>query len=56
MLNNYPDVLTSDEASKALGISTKLLYRLIKNGDIKGKKVGREYRITKSNLVYYLSK
>lgn len=54
VLRGYPEILTVDEMSKALGISTKTGYKLIKEGKIKSMKVGRSYRIAKVNLLSYL--
>lgn len=55
VLRGYPEILTVDEMSKALGISTKTGYKLIKEEKIKSMKVGRSYRIAKVNLLSYLN-
>lgn len=34
VLKNYPDVLTVDEVSNALKVSTKTVYRLLKENKI----------------------
>lgn len=54
VLREYPEILTVDEMSKALGISTKTGYKLIKEEKIKSMKVGRSYRIARVNLLSYL--
>ena len=51
---SYPDALTLTELAKMLGISQKLASRLIRNGEIKAIKVGREYRIAKVNAIKFL--
>ena len=56
MLCAYPSALTSAEAAEILRISTKTLYKLIKEGKISAVKVGRENRISKLELVKYLQK
>ena len=57
MLKDYPDVLNVYQMCKALGgISTKTGYKLLKEKKIASLKIGREYRITKSNLIDYLMK
>ena len=38
VLKEYPDIMTVDEMSKALGISSKTGYKLIKEGVIKSRK------------------
>ena len=53
-MKEYPDIMTVDEMSKALGISSKTGYKLIKEGVIKSRKVGRAYRIAKVHLLSYL--
>ncbi len=54
VLREYPDVMTVDEVSKALGISTKTGYRLIRDNAIEYIKVGRSYRIPKAHLLSYM--
>lgn len=54
VLREYPDVMTVDEVSKALGISTKTGYRLIRDNAIEHIKVGRSYRIPKAHLLSYM--
>ena len=53
-INDYPDVLTVEEASEIIGICTKTLYKLIKNGEIKKVSVGRLFKIPKMNILSYL--
>lgn len=54
ILSDYPDVMNITDMSKALGISTKTGYKLIREGKITAMKVGRTYRITKVHLLNYL--
>lgn len=54
VLKEYPDIMTVEEMSKALGVSSKTGYKLIKEGVIKSRKVGRAYRIAKVHLLSYL--
>lgn len=54
ILREYPDVLTVGELSRALGISSKTGYRLIREGKIECLKVGRSYRIPKAHVLAYL--
>ena len=51
VLKDYPDVLTVEEMSRALGISTKTGYKLIRENKIESLKVGRSYRIPKAHLL-----
>ena len=54
MLKHYPDVMNIEEMSRALGVSTKTGYKLIRTGKITAMKVGRTYRIPKVHLLAYL--
>lgn len=57
MLKKYPDVLNINQMCDALGgLSTKTGYKLLKENKIENMKIGREYRITKINVVDYLMK
>jgi len=53
-ISDYPDILTVEEASELLGVSTKTVYKLIRNGEIKKRSVGREFKIPKVNVTDYL--
>ena len=44
VLKEYPDILTVDEMSKALGVSTKTGYQLLRENKIEHLKVGRAYK------------
>lgn len=57
MLKDYPELIRIEQLCEALGgISTKTGYKLLKENKIASLKIGREYRITKSNLIDYLLK
>ena len=53
-LKDYPAALTVKEAAEILRVSTKLVYRMIKEKTLPVTKVGREKRIAKSHLIDYL--
>ena len=54
MLQEYPDVMNIEQVSVVLGVSTKAVYGLIKDGHLSVLKIGRTYRIPKIRLVAYL--
>ena len=54
VLKEYPDVLDVKQTSEILGVSSKTIYRLIKNGSIESLKVGREFRISKVVIMKYI--
>jgi len=49
----YPDVLDVRQTSKLLSVSTKTVYRLLREGTIESLKIGREFRIPKVNVMRY---
>ncbi len=53
-LKDYPSALTVSEVGRILRVSDKLVYRLIRDDSIAAVKVGRTYRIAKSNLIDYM--
>ena len=54
VLKDYSDILTVEEMSKALGISTKTGYRLLRDNKIEHLRLGRSYRIPKAHLLTYM--
>ena len=54
VLKEYPDIMTVEEMSKALGVSTKTGYKLVRENKIECMKVGRSYRIPKAHLLSYM--
>ena len=52
----YPDVVEVKELCQMLGgISKKLAYRLLANGEIFSVRVGRSYKIPKMSVIAYLT-
>lgn len=54
MFTSYPDVVNINQLKDMLGIGITLAYRLVKQKSIKSIKVGREYKIPKTNVISYL--
>ena len=55
MFTDYPDIVNLTQMRKMLGgISNTLAYRMLREKKIKSKKVGREYRIPKVNVIKYM--
>ena len=55
LFKNYPDVVSVEQLSEMLHIGQVLAYRLVRNGDIKSRKVGRKYIITKQNVIDFIN-
>ena len=56
MFSEYPDIVSVEQLMKMLQIGQVLAYKLVKKGEIKSRKVGREYKIPKVNVILYLLK
>ena len=54
VLKEYPDIMDVETMCKALNISEKTGYKLLKNGQITAMKVGRAYRIPKLHVLAYM--
>ncbi|HLD44408.1 MAG TPA: helix-turn-helix domain-containing protein [bacterium] len=50
----YSEVMTTNEAMKYLKITRKTLLKLVKTGELKGAKVGKDYRYLKSEIDKFL--
>lgn len=55
MFTAYPDIVNIIQLKEMLGIDINLAYKLVRNQTIPSLKVGREYKIPKRNIVYYLT-
>ena len=55
MFTAYPDIVNIIQLKEMLGIGINLAYKLVRNQTIPSLKVGREYKIPKRNIVYYLT-
>ena len=54
VFKEYPDVLDVKQVSKLLGVSTKTVYRILRDGRLESLKIGREFRIPKVNVMRYV--
>lgn len=50
MFTSYPDIVNITQLTKILGIGVTLAY----NRNIKAVKIGREYKIPKTNVIEYI--
>lgn len=55
LFKNYPDVVSVEQLSEMLHIGQVLAYRLVRKGEIKSRKVGRKYIITKQNAIDFIN-
>jgi excisionase family DNA binding protein len=54
VFREYPDILDVKDVSTLLGVSTKVVYRLLRDGSIVSLKIGREFRVPKVNVMKYV--
>lgn len=47
------EILTVQEAANFLGVCDTVVYRLLRAGDIHGRKIGKMWRIRKADLLDY---
>jgi excisionase family DNA binding protein len=55
VFKEYPDVVTAEQMSEMLGISSKTAYRLLHSNTVEHLKVGRTYKIPKIHILTYLN-
>lgn len=49
------EILTPKEAAEYLSVHVRTIYRLVKNGEIPGRKIGGSWRFKKNTLDDWLS-
>ncbi len=49
------EVLDVGGAARVLGVSTKTIYTLARKGDIPARRIGREWRFARKNLVEWVA-
>ncbi len=54
LFKDYPDVVNVKQIADMLQIGTVLAYKLVTSGAIKSRKVGREYKISKTTVTQFL--
>ena len=54
-LAEYPDVLNGEQVAQILDISTKTVYKLLREKRIRSFKSGREFRIMRERLAEYIA-
>ena len=54
MFKEYPDCVNVKELCGMLGLKRTKTYEMIRTGEIKAKKIGKDYKISKLNVIAYL--
>ena len=50
----WPDVMTVDDAAQYMQLDASTIRELLRNGQLPGKKVGRVWRLLKTEIDAYL--
>lgn len=53
-MNDYPDVLKPEECANVLAIGRNSVYQLLKQGELRSIRIGKQYRIPKAYLQNFL--
>lgn len=56
MFEQYPDILSVEEACEVLRVGYNAMYELLNSGKVKAFKNGRVWRIPKVSLQEYITK
>lgn len=54
MFDSYDDILTVEETADALKTGTTQIYKILRSGDLKGYKEGRDWKVPKLALESYI--
>ena len=54
MFEQYDDILTIEEVAELLRIGMTQAYRIVRSGDLKGYKEGKDWKIPKRALSEYV--
>jgi len=54
IFQGYPDVLNVQQVSELLNVSSKTVYRLLRDGSLASLKVGRAFKIPKLYVLQYI--
>lgn len=54
MFETYDDILTIEELAEALKIGTTQAYKIVRSGQLKGYKEGKDWKIAKQALIRYI--
>jgi len=53
-MSKEKEVFSPEEAAEWLGVSPQTVYRLLRSGELPGRKIGQQWRIHKGELEAYL--
>jgi excisionase family DNA binding protein len=53
--DSYGDILSVEDVSRLLDASRQYVYRLIREGRLRGFRIGRGYKVAKSSVIEFMS-
>lgn len=56
LISDYSDILSPHEVKEILKIGTNQVYSILKSGELRSFKLGKQYRIPKKCLIEYINK
>ena len=56
MLKDYSDYLTVNDLYKILPVGKTQIYKLVREGKIKSRKIGNKYIVSKKSLIDFMDK
>lgn len=54
MFETYDDILTITDVAEILKTGTTQVYKIVRSGQLKGYKEGKDWKITKQALIRYV--
>lgn len=55
MFETYDDILTITDVAEILKTGTTQVYKIVRSGQLKGYKEGKDWKITKQALIRYVT-
>lgn len=55
MFETYDDILTITDVAEILKTGTTQVYKIVRSGQLKGYKEGKDWKITKQALISYVT-
>lgn len=55
MFETYDDILTITDVAEILKTGTTQVYKIVRSGQLKGNKEGKDWKITKQALIRYVT-
>lgn len=56
MFNDYPDLMSAEEACELLRVGHNTVYQLLNTGKLKGIRIGRIWKISKQSVIEFIQK